>query len=126
MIFNSDHWPQARRAQHAAPLQERGSGDARVRTTADYGRGAPIWTNAFGGVGGAWVQRGEWLGRFCRRFRSLPIPTEVRTKCPTLSGPTTLTLRIQCRPLLAAQPHWEQSGLPPKTHGSTRVSKSAE
>ena len=31
-----------------------------------------------------------------------------------------------CRPLLAAHPHWEQSGAPPKTQGSTRVSKSAE
>ena len=33
---------------------------------------------------------------------------------------------IQCRPLLMAQPHCEQSGVPPKTQGSTRVSRSAE
>jgi hypothetical protein len=54
------------------------------------------------------------------------MPTDVPTKCPTRSGPATFTLRIQCNPLLAAQPHWEQSGAPPKTQGSTRVCKSAE
>jgi hypothetical protein len=32
----------------------------------------------------------------------------------------------QCNPLPMAQPHCEQSGLPPKTQGSTRLCKSAE
>src|SRR5580700_9671836 len=36
-------------------------------------------------------------------------------KMSTRRGPATLTLRIQCKPLLAAHPHSEQLGDPPKT-----------
>ena len=55
-----------------------------------------------------------------------PIRIEAATKSPTFSSPATLTPRTQCKPVLAMQPHWEQSGVPPKTQGSTRLCKSAE
>src|SRR6516164_8849561 len=60
-----------------------------------------------------------------RRFTSEPMRIEAPTKSPTFSLPTAFTLRIQCKPVLAMQPHCAQSGVPPKTHGSTRVRKSA-
>ena len=55
-----------------------------------------------------------------------PTAKEVRKKCPTFAGPTTFTSRIQCSALLMLHPHWLQSGLPPKTQGSTLVFRSAE
>ena len=45
---------------------------------------------------------------------------------PTLSPPTSGRFRSQCRPALTAQPHSEQSGLPPKKHGSILVFRSAD
>src|SRR5207249_6559573 len=69
------------------------------------------------------------LGRYdlrWRRFKSEPMRMEAPTKWPTFSPPTTFMPRIQCKPVLAMHPHCEQSGVPPKTQGSTRVRRSAE
>src|SRR6266481_1080752 len=55
-----------------------------------------------------------------------PVLIEPETKWPTLHGPTTFSVLIQCKALLMVQPHWEQSGVPPKTQGSTRLLRSAE
>src|ERR1700756_4532712 len=55
-----------------------------------------------------------------------PVLMEPETKWPTLNGPTTFSVLIQWRALLMVQPHWEQSGVPPKTQGSTRLLRSAE
>ena len=56
---------------------------------------------------------------------AVPIFIEPRTRWSILTGPTAFMSLIQCKALLMAQPHWLQSGVPPKTHGSTRVLKSA-
>jgi len=61
-----------------------------------------------------------------RRLRSEPIAVEARDKCPTFKGPAMRTCCKKCNPLEIAQPHWLQSGAPPKIHGATRVDKSAE
>src|SRR5215469_7549054 len=76
--------------------------------------------------GGLSVQRGcAWYS-----LRSLPRtdpnPTEPFTRVSILTIRNTRTVFSQCKPLLMAQPHWEQSGVPPKMQGSTRVCRSAE
>src|ERR1700722_7275733 len=50
------------------------------------------------------------------RFTSEPTRTDAFAMWLIFSGPTIETCLIQCRPLLIAQPHCEQSGVPPKTH----------
>jgi hypothetical protein len=103
-------------------------GRAVTITTTHHNPGPSICTKSFAGFGGgaAVFHRAGGLGRLRTRFDSVPTPTEAPTKWSTRSGPATFTVRIQCNPLLMAQPHWEQSGVPPKTQGSTGVSKSAE
>lgn len=61
-----------------------------------------------------------------RRLRSEPMAVEARDKCPTFKGPAMRTCCKKCNPLEIAQPHWLQSGAPPKIHGATRVDRSAE
>jgi hypothetical protein len=67
------------------------------------------------------VHREGRVARDRRRLTMSPIFTEFAMKWSIFNGPAILTPRTQCKPLLAAQPHCEQSGVPPKTHGSTRV-----
>jgi hypothetical protein len=40
-------------------------------------------------------QREGWIARRLRRLTSEPMATEVSTKWPTLTGPTTFSVRIQ-------------------------------
>src|SRR5206468_12622865 len=60
------------------------------------------------------------------RFMSEPIAVEPRTRWPIFSGPTIFLCSTWCNPLETTQPHWLQSGVPPKIQGSTRVVRSAE
>ena len=54
-----------------------------------------------------------------------PTASDTSIRRPTVT-PATRRLCTQCRPALTAHPHSEQSGLPPKKHGSMRVVRSAE
>ena len=84
-----------------------------------------IFTSLCSDVGGP-VQRG--CARYSlRSFPSTdPTSTELLTRVSIFTSRPTRTVFSQCRPVLMAQPHWEQSGAPPKMQGSTRVCKSAE
>src|SRR4029077_15852811 len=88
----------------------------RVRTS--------ICTRLRSDVGDA-VQRG-WAGYSLRNLPSTdPKSIERFTRVSIFTSRPTRTVLSQCRPLLMAQPHWEQSGAPPKMQGSTRVCRSA-
>lgn len=71
-------------------------------------------------------QREGREARARNRLITSPTFTEVVIKWSIFTGPASLMVLIQCKPLLMAQPHCEQSGVPPKTQGSTRVARSAE
>ena|ERR1700756_1413016 len=96
-----------------------------VATVWDYGW---IWTRPGSGfgVGVPGRQRDGRIDLARSLLTKRPVLIEPETKWPTLSGPTTFSVLIQCRALLMVQPHWEQSGVPPKTQGSTRLLRSAE
>src|SRR5580700_6275955 len=91
----------------------------------DYGW---IWTRPGSGfgVGVPGRQRDGRIDLARSLLTKRPVLIEPETKFPTLSVPTTFSVLIQCRALLMVQPHWEQSGVPPKTQGSTRLLRSAE
>ena len=69
------------------------------------------------------------LGSRWYPFRSRPtwdpIAADPYAMCAIFSGPKWRSFN-QCKPLLMAQPHCEQSSVPPKMQGSTRVFRSAE
>lgn len=56
----------------------------------------------------------------------LPMRMDPSIMCFAFKGPRIRFSLIQCAAALAEQPHWEQSGSPPNTQGSTRVRRSAE
>ena len=61
-----------------------------------------------------------------RRATAEPTRIEPCSRCLAFRGPATRYSLTQCAAALAEQPHWLQSGSPPKTHGSTCVRRSAE